>query len=690
MEPRRGRVRRRRRLIVFFADQIGGWDCIDEYWPDILFQRGALADGEIPLWNPYALGGYPVQADPQAGLLSPINWVCLALSVVIGQGAILIGLKIALLFHLGLTGMHVLVWRWTRSHVAGAVAALTFVVGAPLVVHKSSALVWPLLHLPWILVALDALRERPTVRRGGFLGLALGATGSTHPQGFFFCAAIVLAYVAYGLVELRLARGSLRGELRRLAPALAVAAAIGILWLGLVYVPVWTTVGDSARSALDLEWATSNPLEPRTLGELFVPSNAGSWTHDIYLGPLAVILAAWAAIVSRPGRLWLALAALSLLLALGYLLPWLAEYVPGFGMFRMAYRYKLVTAFACAAGAGLGVGHLATAEVTPTQRRILLGLVAAWGLGVVIAWDVPTLLGTATVLALVAATFDARRRRWWLAALPLLVAGDLYRAQGTKLALLEPRPETLRGAKLVAQMPGVHDTWRYYYPRSLGMAGTLPVPFHATFVHEAREIGGFPHPLAPRAVLDVLAKPSREGALVLAHFNVKYFVRQRGRGAAVVHTATDVAPLARLYPRAVSSAAGATLATFGTVKPSTLAHAFVDPVDRPSVALPESAFAPVDGRLVYYARGRIVIDIDAPDTGVLVVNEVFAPAWRATIDGTDAEVFRANYMLRGIVVPRGTHRVELVYRVPLYRTGLVVLGIALLLNLLILRRNKSA
>jgi hypothetical protein len=678
---------------VFFADQIGGWDCLDEYWPDLLFQRGALADGELPLWNPYALGGYPVHADPQAGLLSPINWVCLALSALTGPGAILIGLKIALLFYVGLTGMHVLVHRWTRSHVAGAVAALTFVVGAPLIVHKSSALVWPLLHLPWILVAIDALRDRATVGRGGLVGFALGATGSTHPQGFFFCAAIVAAYVGFCGVELVLARGSLRAELRRLAPALVVAAAIAIVWLGLVYVPAWTTVGDSARSALALDWATSNPLEPQALAELFVPSNAGSWTHDIYLGPLAVILLLWSAVVSRQGRLWLALAVVSLLLALGYLLPWLAEYVPGFGMFRMAYRYKLVTAFACAAGAGLGVGFLATATPTRRQRRILLGLVGAWGGAVLVTWEVPTVAALATVLALGAALLDVGRRRWWLAALPLLVGVDLYRAQATKLALLEPRPATDRGAELLAQMPGVHDAWRYYYPRWLGAGGTLAVPYHATVLHGAREISGFPHPLAPRAVLDLLEKPPTEGMLVLSHFNVKYFVRER-RGRVTVHAGLDVAPLARLYPRAQWSAATATLATFGSIKPSAVPHAFVDPIDRPSTALPQSTFAPVDGRLVTYERGRIVIDIDAPDAGILVINEVWAPPWRAEVDGRPTEVFRTNYMLRGLVVPRGSHRVELVFSVPGYRVGLVALGISplLLLGLRLLksRMKKSA
>lgn len=46
----------------------------------------------------------------------------------------------------------------------------------------------------------------------------------------------------------------------------------------------------------------------------------------------------------------------------------------------------------------------------------------------------------------------------------------------------------------------------------------------------------------------------------------------------------------------------------------------------------------------------------------LVVSEMFMPGWYATIDGQPAAIYRTDYILRGLVVPAGTHTIEMVYR----------------------------
>jgi hypothetical protein len=273
------------------------------------------------------------------------------------------------------------------------------------------------------------------------------------------------------------------------------------------------------------------------------------------------------------------------------------------------------------------------------------------------------------VLALAAvgaAAFDGNRRRrsaWVLAAVALLTV-DLWRAGETKLAILQPRPTVERGIDLLERMPGIDHTWRYFAARYSGSGGNLPVPYQASAVHEVREISGFEQPLVPQRTLDVLAMAKREPA-VLAHFNTKYFIGASPRGARRVEGTPiamldDVAPIARLYPAAdlVSSAEG--LAKLTRLQPAEVTKAMVDPLDGPPV-LPNSTFAPVDGRLVTYERSRLVIDIDAPAAGILVVNEAWSPAWRVSIDGSAAPLFRANYMLRSVVVPPGHHRIVLTY-----------------------------
>ncbi len=47
--------------------------------------------------------------------------------------------------------------------------------------------------------------------------------------------------------------------------------------------------------------------------------------------------------------------------------------------------------------------------------------------------------------------------------------------------------------------------------------------------------------------------------------------------------------------------------------------------------------------------------------GFLVLNDLYYPAWSASVDGHPTPVYRANYMFRAVVVPAGTHAVVFAY-----------------------------
>jgi hypothetical protein len=103
----------------------------------------------------------------------------------------------------------------------------------------------------------------------------------------------------------------------------------------------------------------------------------------------------------------------------------------------------------------------------------------------------------------------------------------------------------------------------------------------------------------------------------------------------------------------------------------------------PGVELPaavEPAPAPVAGRLREYGANRVVVEIDAPAAGVVVLNEKMLPGWRVTVDGKDAAGFRANVMLRAVRVEPGTHVIAWSYHPPRF-AGLFALwlgGVAFL------------
>lgn len=48
--------------------------------------------------------------------------------------------------------------------------------------------------------------------------------------------------------------------------------------------------------------------------------------------------------------------------------------------------------------------------------------------------------------------------------------------------------------------------------------------------------------------------------------------------------------------------------------------------------------------------------------GFLLTSDVYYPGWQASIDGRDTKLYRADYALRGVIVPAGEHTVQFVYR----------------------------
>jgi hypothetical protein len=63
-------------------------------------------------------------------------------------------------------------------------------------------------------------------------------------------------------------------------------------------------------------------------------------------------------------------------------------------------------------------------------------------------------------------------------------------------------------------------------------------------------------------------------------------------------------------------------------------------------------------RLIRYANTEAVVDVTAPGGGILLLNDVWHPWWRASIDGADADILRANVIFRAVVCPPGNHVVR--------------------------------
>ena len=71
---------------------------------------------------------------------------------------------------------------------------------------------------------------------------------------------------------------------------------------------------------------------------------------------------------------------------------------------------------------------------------------------------------------------------------------------------------------------------------------------------------------------------------------------------------------------------------------------------------------PGTARILRYENTEIVISVDSPDGGWVVLNDVWHPWWFAEIDGLHATLKRANVIFRAVEVPSGRHTVRFVFR----------------------------
>jgi hypothetical protein len=77
-------------------------------------------------------------------------------------------------------------------------------------------------------------------------------------------------------------------------------------------------------------------------------------------------------------------------------------------------------------------------------------------------------------------------------------------------------------------------------------------------------------------------------------------------------------------------------------------------------------------RLVSYDAERAVVEVTATRRSVLVLTDTYFPGWKARVDGEPVDIERVDYVLRGVPVRAGAHRVEFRYEPASWRVGWIV------------------
>lgn len=676
------------------------------------YQYARFAAGEVPLWDPYNNGGLPFIADTQAAVFYPPRLATIALANLSG-GWTYHALELEAIFHvLAYTLlMYVFVRRLTGSSFGGLAAALVggyggFLTGyPPLQLAILEAGTWLPLAALGIYEATERQEKDPADEssagtsgiRWSYLvltGFALGMSWMAgHPQTSFFLTYVLVAYFAYRVYARR-------------APFwvwLIGTAGFGIIAGGLAavqFLPGVEYLSHTTRIGFGYD-VKDNGFPLQDITQFLLPGVVSQWS-PLYVGISGLTLALigiwrrW-----KIGWFWGAVTLLALLWSFGgnaAVFPALYNILPGLRYFRGQERAAFLVANGLAVLAGIGATalaswdaereHLAGLRLRINISRAVYGMLALAAL-IFISWIGNTAAygkafsmaalgaGVLVVCALLISAVTVRADKASLiAGLIAVLTFELFTVNMGFDAVYDPIPPAqqidLTASPLVATiLADTNGTFRVDGFRGLtnnygSLYGVQDIRgISPLWIAEPYSIieGDLPagrawELFAVRYVLtdwQELPVPST----VIATGSDRY-------GAVNLHRLSDPRPFALLIhdARVVS----------GEDEALAILH---DPAFDPRRTILLSGSVVLNGgdpepaQIVQFAPEKIVISANTDRAAALSIALPYYPGWEAIVDGKQADLLRADDALSAVLLPPGSHTVELLYNPLSYRIGAI-------------------
>lgn len=671
------------------------WDVPEQYWPDLVYLCDALHEGTLPLWNPYDRAGYPYYADPQAGMYHPLNW---AICGVAGSSPgpawadarVVIGFVLAGLFGLG--------WlRETGARWSASLVGATLLMAAPFMRHN-----WELnltAGFAWcgaMLWAAERVLKHRTWRDGLWFGLAIaGCAWVGSPPALWQASTFTLLYLA--------ARSTQLPVTRQTFGALSIAAVAALGLCGAVLAPGLTLSDHSVQAGRSLSSIADGALPAEYISAIAAPRSG----NHLHVGWIAMALGG-VALFRRPQGsigMWL-IAVLAVAMSFGgTVFEWAFHWVPGVSLFRLPHRYEawLGPAFAFLAAQGVDV---VVDELRARQMRPPMWLGATIGIAASASFALLDAQGlTALLLGSGAAVALYRFKTPWLGlALGAFVLLEVTIAMPSERHL---RTGTRPGTDTSVLIDDTRREWRYMDEFAVSCrSGTRT---------RHRELRGYQDPLTlrrfsrfieslrehPQLAMQLNARWALQGPHFIhgwdRHFLPPPDELQRlpdtERRDAVIEM-RQAMPFAYWVPwDATEQVEDEDLAMQHLKRDAPARVALLEEVEGVMGVFegPRSThFEEVDAYDVQVDRDAVRFRVDAPQDGVVVINEAWYPGWKAWVDDESTPVFRANLLVRAIPIESGAHRIEMRFepadaswRIAWWMTLLVVLAT------LLVRRRKT-
>jgi len=90
-----------------------------------------------------------------------------------------------------------------------------------------------------------------------------------------------------------------------------------------------------------------------------------------------------------------------------------------------------------------------------------------------------------------------------------------------------------------------------------------------------------------------------------------------------------------------------------------------------------------------YSAEKVEVDVETEGKTLLILSDTYYPDWKAEIEGVNTEIYRVNHMFRAVIVPPGKHRVIFSYSRSVYIAGLIITLIFAIIILYMLKKQSG-
>lgn len=658
-----------------FSFTLSAHDTLNCWLPWRHFIAEALQDGSFPAWNPYQQMGYPIHADLQG----PAWYVeALALGGTIGHGVHVLQALFLLYLIIGGCGFRRFVLHLHGDPAGALTGGIAYALGGFFTAHAMHFFsvisgAW----LPWLLLAwwrtVEAPNLRHALRTAVFLFLLL--TGG-NPTFTIIAAYLMAAMLMMRAIQQRRSRTAIR---TLAAASLTTAAAAVVLSCGVLYsawevAPFLDRAGGiphdkaavhpfSVQAFVSFLFPYASSAEPDRLG--IDPSMSNAW-----IGTLMLALALLSLLRRRSAleNLLLVFGGLCLLLSLGDAIPlygWAHAFLPGIDLFRFPSYFTWFTGFALLVAASGSLSRIAQiVKDRPRAAMIAFGafagaMVLLFAIGAMRALDQPLAVAGHHEDLFARMNAPGRAERIVLQGLVVIPSFFLF-----LFFLHRGRMRWLRGIIVIEMIAGAwlcQWTTAIAHIRPGELQARIDAQPHGPVVPELHPMGlDRDGGIAVRPLWlntqDFTGRPTHDG------FNSFWLstMNELEAGHAALLEAMKRQPLVYLADRVVAA---------GAYDPTR-----VDPSrDSGLVVIGDEAMRGVPMRrspadrieLTEFHHRGLTARVKAAFPSFMLVQQAWYPGWAVRVNGSPAEVVRANVAAFGAWVPAGESTVEVAFEKPL-------------------------